>query len=291
MVTPPAPPPPPAEAAPAAENLPGGIHPPDDALLEPAPDFPGAKLPRIAADGRVSAKYYARPFNNADKRPRVAVLVVGVGLSDQQSRAAIDALPPDISLGMSPYSQEPQSLLAAATARGHEFFVTLPMESQGYPLNDSGPHALLTGADPGDNARNLEWVLSRMQGEVGISGASDGLRGERFAAATSAIGPVMTELAQRGLLYVDPRRMAAADARAGQVGVTMVLDDIVTRADLDAKLAELEQRARDAGSAVGLAGTLRPVTVDRIAAWARGLDGRGIDLVPVSAMAHWSEPQ
>ena len=71
----------------------------------------------------------------------------------------------------------------------------------------------------------------------------------------------------------------------------MVLDDIVTRGDLDAKLAELEQRARDAGSAVGLAGTLRPVTVDRIAAWARGLDGRGIDLVPVSAMAHWSEPR
>ena len=64
------------------------------------------------------------------------------------------------------------------------------MESQGYPLNDSGPHALLTGADPAVNDRNLEWVLSRMQGEVGLTGASDGLRGERFANATELMGHV-----------------------------------------------------------------------------------------------------
>jgi polysaccharide deacetylase 2 family uncharacterized protein YibQ len=36
---------------------------------------------------------------------------------------------------------------------------------------------------------------------------------------------------------------------------------------------------------LGVVVTLRPVTVERVAAWARGLDGRGMTLLPVSALA------
>ena len=63
-----------------------------------------------------------------------------------------------------------------------------------------------------------------------------------------------------------------------------MVDEPPQRAAIDARLAALEQQARDGKPAVGLAGPLRPVTVDRIAAWARGLDGRGIALVPVTAL-------
>lgn len=271
----------PAPPAPRADGR-SEIRAPDESLQEPAPDFPGARLPKIAADGRMSMQVYARPFNPADTRPRVAMLVAGFGLSDALSRSAIDALPGAVSLGISPYAHDPELLLAAAAERGHEYLVTLPMESQGYPLNSSGPHALLTGADPHENAQNLEWVLSRMQGEVGVTGVSDGLRGERFESLTSAIGPVLREIAQRGLLYVSGRT-GIAEA-PGRVAVSAVVDDPAERASIDAKLGELEVRARDRGWALGVAGQLRPVTVDRIANWARGLDGRGIALVPVSAL-------
>ena len=226
---------------------------------------------------------YARPFDAADKRPRLAMLVTGFGLSDADSRAAIDSLPPAVSIGVSPYSHEPEPLLAAARARGHEYFVTVPMESQGYPLNNSGVHALMTGVDPADNDRNLEWILSRMQGEVGLTGASDGLRGERFAAAPGAIGPVLKELTERGLMYVDPRPGASAVLTGPVVTVTLAVDDIQDPAAIDARLQDLEKRARDGDGVVGLAGRVRPVTVDRIATWARGLEARGVVLVPVSA--------
>ncbi len=278
---------------PAAVMLPGPAAPsrsaadpipePQAALLQPAPDFPGAMLPRIAADGQTSAQAYARLADPADKRPRVAMLVVGLGLSAADTHAAIEALPAAVSLGVSPYAHDAQGVVTEAHAHGHEVLVTLPMESQGYPLNQSGPHALMTGADPADNARNLEWVLSRMQGEVGVTGASDGLLGERFAETPAAFGPVLQDLAARGLLYVDPHPGAAAPGAA--VAVSLVVDDPAERAALDAKLAALEQRARDNGAAVGLAGPLRPMTVERIASWARGLDGRGLALVPVSALA------
>ena len=265
---------------------PGTIPAPDPALLAPAPDFRDAKLPRIAADGRMSMRVYARPFDTADKRPRVAILVAGFGLSDADSRAAIASLPPAVSIGVSPYSHDPEPMLTEARARGHEYFVTLPMESQGYPLNNSGVHALMTGVDPNENDRNLEWVLSRMQGEVGLTGASDGLRGERFAAAPSAIGPVLTQLAERGLMYVDPRPSASSGQAilpGPVVTVTLVVDDVQDPAEIDARLQDLEKRARDGDRVVGLAGRVRPVTIERIATWARGLDGRGMALVPVSA--------
>ncbi len=256
---------------------------PQAALLQPAPDFPGAMLPRTAADGQTSSQAYARPIDPADKRPRVAMLVVGLGLSGADTSAAIEALPAAVSLGVSPYSHDAQDVVTDAHAHGHEVFVTLPMESQGYPLNQSGPHALMTGIDPADNARNLEWALSRMQGEVGVTGASDGLLGERFADAPAAFGPVLQELAARGLLYVDPRPGAAASGPS--VRASAVVDEPAERTAIDAKLAALEQRARDEGAAVGVAGPLRPVTVERITNWARGLDGRGLALVPVSALA------
>jgi polysaccharide deacetylase 2 family uncharacterized protein YibQ len=211
------------------------------------------------------------------------MLVVGLGQSEADSKAAIDTLPGAVTLGFSPYSPNPDPLLSEAREHGHEYLVTLPMESQGYPLNDSGPHALLTGADPAVNDRNLEWVLSRMQGEVGLTGASDGLRGERFENATALMNPVLQQLQARGLLYVDPRP-GAPDAPRTAV-VSMVVDDPPDRASIDAKLSQLEQQARDGQTMLGLVLTLRPVTVERVAAWARGLDGRGMTLLPVSAVA------
>ncbi len=225
---------------------------------------------------------YAPVVDVADTRPRIALLLVGIGQSDAESRAAIEGLPPGITLGVSPYTPDAGPLMADARAHGHEVLVTLPMESQGYPLNDSGPHALLTGADPADNARNLEWVLSRVPGAAGVTGASDGLRGERYANSSVLFGPVLQQLASRGLFYVDPR--VGAGVTGAAVAVSSVVDEPPQRAAIDAKLAALEQAARDGKTALGLAGPLRPVTVDRITGWARGLDGRGVALVPVTAL-------
>ncbi len=278
----PAPAAPPVAPDPPAAPPAGQIASPDPALLEPSSSSADVQRPRIAADGRTSMTVYSRPVDLADRRPRIAMLVVGFGQSAVDSSVAMASLPGAVTLGFSPYAAHPEALLKEARALGHEYLVTLPMESQGYPLNQSGLHALLTTNSPAANDAQLQWVLSRMQGEVGLTGASDGLRGERFAFAAVPFGVVLNELASRGLLYVDPR--AGTPSRGAVVGVTAVVDDPPTRAEIDAKLAALEQQARDTGVAVGLAGPLRPATVERVAIWARGLDSRGILLVPISAL-------
>ena len=286
--TPEPPPPKQVPAAPAARPQPviqplesGAIRPPEPALLEPTAN-PGVMLPRIAADGRTPMRFYAAPFDPADKRPRIGLLFDGFGLAEGDSRDAINTLPPGVTLAFSPYAIQPDALLAAARARGHEFLLSIPMESQGYPLNDAGNHSLLTGADPAANAQNLTWALERIQGYVGATAALDGLRGERFAEATIPFSLVRSDLVARGLLYVDPR--PGAPSSPGTRAIDLVVDDPATRADIDDKLARLEAVAREHGSALGLAGPLRPVTVVHVAAWARGLDARGFVLAPVSTL-------
>ena len=64
----------------------------------------------------------------------------------------------------------------------------------------------------------------------------------------------------------------------------LVIDDPASRAEIEAKLAQLEQIARDRGSALGLASALRPATLDRLAVWARTVEARGLVLAPVSAL-------
>ena len=85
-------------------------------------------------------------------------------------------------------------LLQDARAHGHEYLASVPMEPQGYPLNDPGPRALLTGADPATNEHNLEWALIRVPGAVGATGALDGMRGERLAGAADPYAMVQVTL-------------------------------------------------------------------------------------------------
>ena len=276
----------PVPPAPPPQREPGQIETPQAGLLERSKMYPPAMLPRVAADGRIAREFYARPVVAADQRPRIAVVITGLGMSEAESRDAIQKLPGPVSLAFSPYALNPDPLLDLSRKAGHETLISLPLEPQGYPLNDAGSKSLLTGAAPNQNAANLEWSLSRIQGYVGAIGALDAMRGERFADQTSSLRIVLDELSQRGLLYVDPRPGKSVDRLADVPGRTVdaVIDDPLPRAEIEAKLVTLERVAREKGSAIGLAGPLRPVTIERIAAWASGLDEKGFTLTPVSAL-------
>jgi len=63
-----------------------------------------------------------------------------------------------------------------------------------------------------------------------------------------------------------------------------VLDAVPTPKEIDRALDRLEMTARDRGFAVGAASAL-PVSIDHLAAWAKAAEGRGILLVPITAIA------
>jgi uncharacterized protein len=274
-------------------DTPGPIADPDPALLEPAGEGSKQNLPRIASDGRTSMQVYAAGFDHSSRRPRVSLLLAGIGMNEAESAAAIRALPGAVTLAVSPYAANLPKLLATARTTGHEYLIALPLEPAGFPLNDPGPNTLLTSLSVAANAQNLMWALSRADGFAGVTGVIGTMRGERLAAMSDQMDAVLSELSERGLLYIDPRedRVAKGQAVARTWGrhVELVIDDpadqdVADRAMIDAKLAELEQLAKDEGSALGLVMRPTPVAVARVAAWSNGLADRGLALAPVSAV-------
>jgi polysaccharide deacetylase 2 family uncharacterized protein YibQ len=260
---------------------PGGIAEPDPALIETRPD--GA-LPRIASDGRQPWRVYARPFDETDRRPRIAVLVVGLGVSESATTTAIERLPGEISLAFSPYGLRLERQFAAARAAGHEVLIGLPMEPANFPLNDPGPQALLTGLPPPENAARLAWALSRAQGYVGVTNAASAvLRGERFTASAEAMRPVLETLRERGLLYIEARPGERAPSVVPARAADVVIDERPARAEIEARLAELERIALERGVALGISGP-SPLSLDRLAVWAPQVGTRGLVLAPVSAV-------
>ncbi len=279
----------PAGAAPAAPARDGIAVPGPIPALEESSGDGGATLPRIGAGGLMPMRAYAARFDAADPRPKVAVLLTGLGMAQSDSERAIDDLPAAVSLAFSPYAVDPGALEAAARANGHELLVSLPMEPAGYPLNDAGNEALLTGASAGQNQRRLLRALSACRGCVGVTAAMGGLMGERFAASPE-MPPVLHELASRGLLYVAPRPLAAlpgadpATTAPGERTADVILDEPPDSGAVASQLAALEKIAHDRGAAVGIAGPPNPATVGQLAAWAKSLAARGLALVPVSAL-------
>jgi polysaccharide deacetylase 2 family uncharacterized protein YibQ len=262
----------------------GPVAAPDAALLERVAGDPPRFLPRIASDGRAPMAVYAAGFPPGTQGPRVGLILAGFGLDHPGSEAAAKALPGGVTLAVSPYARDLDPLLASVRASGHEYLLSVPMEPRGFGLNDPGDQALMTALPPEENARRLDRVLSRVAGYVGVTGALGRLRGERFAAEAVLIDPVLRAVAGRGLLYVDPRPDAPPLPAVWSRHVDVLVDDTGTDSEIDAQLAELSRIARERGSALGLAGAVRPVTVERIAAWTRQLAAQGIELAPVSAL-------
>jgi len=213
----------------------------------------------------------------------------GIGLSEADSLAAINDLPGAVDLAVSAYAAHPDALLVQARLRGHELLASIPMEPAGSPLNDEGGLALTADATPDANEAELARVLGRIQGYAGVTGGSDGQRGEHFALSGRPFAEVARALAARGLMYIDAAGVRLPPGLASR-GVDLVVDEPAGAASLDARLARLEAMAQENGAALGLAGPPRPVTVERLAAWAAGLAARGLVLVPASALVRAGEP-
>jgi polysaccharide deacetylase 2 family uncharacterized protein YibQ len=218
------------------------------------------------------------------QRPRVALLVGGIGLSLTDSTAAIDRLPPAVSLAVMPGSGNLGRILPMLRARKHEFLLSVPMEPLGFPLDDpDSATALTTSLSDGENAARLSSILGSAAGYVGLTNILGPLKGERLMSAPDLFGAVQKEAAERGLFFVEAGTRTLS--MKGRLADVVLDDDPVNRETLDARLDRLTHIALDKGSAVGIIALPRSVTLDRATAWTKMLGAKGVELVPVSALA------
>jgi hypothetical protein len=251
-------------------------------LLQPSRHGP---LPIVGPDGRRPWQVYARAFEAEQGMPRLAIVVSELGFSKATSEAALK-LPPEVTLSFSPYAPDVGELIAAARHAGHEVLLDMPMEPTSYPADDPGPETLLTFLSAADNIERLETVLGRAQGYVGVISQM----GSKFTTSPEAMRPVLSVLAERGLLFVDGRTSAtsvtgtlAAQLKLPRALNDRFIDNEATRLAIDEGLAAVESDARRRGVSLGV-GRSFPVTLERLAAWLPTLKSRGIALAPVSAV-------
>ncbi|MFO1151531.1 MAG: divergent polysaccharide deacetylase family protein [Alsobacter sp.] len=266
---------------------------PGDVKLPPAPDKRLVErsrhgvLPKVAADGARPADVYARPVTPFTGKVvgRIALVVGGLGLSQTATSDAIVKLPGAVTLAFAPYGTDVERQAARAREDGHELMLQVPMEPFDYPDNDPGPHTLTTGGQPSETMDKLYWVMSRFPGYVGVMNYMGG----KFTSNDAALAPVLRDVGSRGLVYLDDgtsaRSLAPTIAGSFKLPAAKadgLVDGVPKGSAIDDQLARLETIAREKGTAIGTASAL-PVSVDRIAAWAKTLEAKGLQLVPVSA--------
>lgn len=283
---------------------------PDPALIE---DTEAGPLPRRGADGRVPWRVYARPFAADGERPRVAVIVAGLGLSEIATGETIRRLPGAVTLAFEPTAADVDDWARAARAGGHEILLNLPLQGDDFPFVDEGPDALAPDLSPEKNRDRLHRLLARMTGYVGVlrdDGVLDhgvldhgGLdlagpdAAEGDPPGLNGAGPLAVvddDLGERGLLVVGDRGAGAAgrSARGGsQEGgetpwvrpdLTMTGNDGV--AAIRARFAALEALARSRTYAIAVVEP-SPLAIAELAAWSGTLAGKDLVLAPVSAVA------
>jgi|GEM_PF-1245043 len=255
----------------------------DPDLIEMTSDGP---LPRIAADGRTAMATYSRQTDTKEIRPRIAILVAGLGLNQAASMAAIDTLPSGVTLGFSPYGQDLQGLVSAARGNGNEVVMELPLEPYDFPNNDPGQNTLIADASTKANGNRLSRVMSRFTGYAGLASVEGG----KFLADPKNTRLLLDAMRKRGVYFVDSSVSDQSVARdeAQRTGtpfarVNLRIDANPSRDTIAEALSALEKLALQRGSAIGVAGSY-PGAIGQIATWANELDKKGIALVPVSAL-------
>ncbi|TIP03385.1 MAG: divergent polysaccharide deacetylase family protein [Mesorhizobium sp.] len=258
-------------------------HIPDRALIEASETGP---LPIRSADGRRPFDVYARPWSGA-RGARVAIVIGGLAVSQTGTQAAIAKLPAEVTLAFAPQGNSIGRWMQAARQSGHEIVMQVPLEPFDYPNINPGRNTLTVSASSDENLKSLHWALSRTTNYTGVMN----YMGARFSADASAMEPFMAELGKRGLAYIDDgssSRSVAPDLALKDgvpfVAGDMAIDAVQDRGEILKKLDSLEATARAKGSAVGI-GSAFDITVDTVTSWIAEAKKRGIEIVPISAVA------
>jgi len=244
-----------------------------------APGPGGALLPVVASDGRTPADAYARPFHSNGK-PKIALVIGGLGLNAKATRQAIEQLPADVTLSFVPYAEGLQGWIDLARQNGHEVLLETPMEPTDYPDNDPGPYTLLTGAQPKETLGKLDWLMSRATGYFGLTN----YLGSKFVTNEKAMSTLMLGVRQHGLAFIDDgSAVRVGGGGAPRASADRVIDDQLASDAIESQLLGLEAAALQNGQAMG-SGFAYPVTLDEVTRWVAALPSRGYQLAPASAL-------
>lgn len=271
------------ETAPAAPTERTPAEAPRPVLMAALPDDI-AERQRLEGDKLPAWERFAVPIHR-DSRPKVVIVIDDLGLDRRRSRL-IAELPGPLTMSFMAYAHDLKEQTSSARRAGHELMLHVPMEP-GSAKIDPGPNVLLSGMPKAELDANIAWNLDQVSGYVGINNHM----GSRFTADRDGMREVVAALKKRGLLFLDSLtsgRSVAHDV-ARDAGIPFAIRNVFIdhEDDLDAINHQLQRTlevARKTGVAIAI-GHPRDNTIKALKEWLPKLDGEGVQLVPVSAVA------
>jgi len=215
-----------------------------------------------------------------DEEPAIAIVIDDLGGDVTHTKEAI-TLPANVTMSFLPYPDTSEALSHRAFLAGHEVIVHLPMQ----PLGNENPgaHALLSGLSSEELQARTIWALSRVSD---YDGANNHM-GSRFTASRADLLPVMRQLKQSGLFFLDSRTTdkTLAESVARESGMIagsrdVFLDDEQSADAVERQLALAEEVARKNGTVIAI-GHPHAQTLRSLADWTKSLKSRGYRLLPV----------
>lgn len=260
-----------------------------EADAEAAPGEIASKMVQIGAgiDDDSPLARNARAFSNPDGKPTVSLIVSGLGTNATRTRAAIDELPPEVTLSFAPTSDNLRTWVRRARRAGHEVLIELPMEP--YDYGRQRPHAqvMQVGVSADTNKQRLSKLLARAPGYVGVMN----YQGAKFATEQAAVDPVVAELRAKGLAFFEDGSLirsefegSSRDAGLAFGKATAWVDARPVADEISQQLLVLETTARERGAALGTSMPF-PVSIDLLKEWIPTLEEKGIALAPASYYA------
>ncbi|MCZ6695843.1 MAG: divergent polysaccharide deacetylase family protein [Acidobacteria bacterium] len=249
---------------------------------------PAAEVSPLGADHQTVPASPSDPdwVDAGPPAPRIAIIIDDVGYLERPAlELAGMGLP--LTFAILPFQRYSRSLTDKLSASGHEVILHLPMEPEGYPLNNAGKGMVGPEMRVGEITLILEKALRDVPHASGISNHM----GSRATADPVLMKTVLGLLLRRGLYFLDSR--TTADSVAFQMARKMGVPALQRAIFLDGKRDEsyienqfrnLLLEARANGSAVAI-GHPYPATIAVLKRSAALLQREGVRLVPASELA------
>ncbi len=220
-----------------------------------------------------------------DARGRLAILLDDAGQNTDLLAAAVD-LDQRVAVAILPFLPESSRVAAEMHRGGHEVWLHLPMEPQGYPENDPGPGTVFVEMSEDEIRTTVHAALNNIPHVIGVNNHM----GSRATADLRTMTWIMQELRARDMAFIDSRttRHTVAEDAARAQGVKtnrrhVFLDNDRSQEAIRRQLAEAVNRCRLEGEIIAI-GHLDKVTIGVLQVELPKLKDRGADLVPPSAL-------
>ncbi|RLE22362.1 MAG: hypothetical protein DRJ65_14025 [Acidobacteria bacterium] len=227
-----------------------------------------------------------RPRPEKGARGELAILLDDAG-QKMGLVPRMGALPSSVGVAVLPFLPSSSETAVALHKAGHEVWLHLPMEPNGYPANKPGPGAVFVTMAEDEVRMTVRSAMNNVPFAVGMNNHM----GSRATADLTVMTWVMQEVKGRGLAFIDSRTTVetvaetAARAQGIKTGRRKVfLDNERSAAAIRRQLDEAVYRALIDGKAIAI-GHMTAVTIGVLEDELPGLKARGVTLVaPTEAL-------